>query len=84
MQTNQAPAQPCLPACLQVLLLFNLDVLNGLANGTRGVVEEFVPFREYLRQVSLLLMSPADLCGWSHTYRYRGYIEHEILCPRPS
>lgn len=34
-----------------MLLLFNLDVLNGLANGTRGVVEEFVSFRDYLRQV---------------------------------
>lgn len=37
---------------LQVLLLYNIDVQGGLANGTRGVVEAFVSIREYLKQVS--------------------------------
>jgi hypothetical protein len=36
----------------QVLLLYNVDVLGGLANGTRGVVEGFVGVRDYLKQVS--------------------------------
>jgi hypothetical protein len=35
-----------------VLLLYNVGVLGGLANGTRGVVEGFVGIRDYLEQVS--------------------------------
>lgn len=36
----------------QVLLLSNINVAGGLANGTRGVVEGFVSIRDYLKQVS--------------------------------
>lgn len=36
----------------QVLLLSNVDVKGGLANGTRGVVKGIVSIRDYLHQVS--------------------------------
>lgn len=38
---------------LQVLLIFNINVRGGLANGTRGVVERIVSIRDYLKQVSV-------------------------------
>jgi hypothetical protein len=34
-----------------VVLLWNLDVQGGLANGTRGVVEGLVSVSDYLQQV---------------------------------
>ncbi|KAF6250527.1 hypothetical protein COO60DRAFT_1465293 [Scenedesmus sp. NREL 46B-D3] len=37
----------------QVVLLWNLDVAGGLANGTRGVVQRFASVSEYLRQLTL-------------------------------
>jgi hypothetical protein len=40
---------------LQVVLLWNLDVQVGLANGTRGVVERLASVREYLAQEGLVL-----------------------------
>jgi hypothetical protein len=40
---------------LQVVLLWNLDVQGGLANGTRGVVERLASVREYLAQEGLVL-----------------------------
>jgi hypothetical protein len=43
-------------ACImQVVLLWNLDVQGGLANGTRGVVERMASVREYLTQEGLVL-----------------------------
>lgn len=42
----------CCCAHVQVLLVYNIDVPGGLANGTRGVVEGFVSIRDYLKQVS--------------------------------
>lgn len=35
-----------------MLLLRNLDLLGGLANGTRGVVEGFASIEDYLQQVT--------------------------------
>jgi hypothetical protein len=83
VQTTRRQQHPaCLAAWLQVLLLFNLDVLNGLANGTRGVVEDFVPFREYLKQVSKLLV--AHLCAAAPIFRNRGYQQHGIWSRGPN
>jgi hypothetical protein len=48
----------CSSACnvcalfLQVVLLWNMDVPGGLANGTRGMVERMASVREYLQQVT--------------------------------
>lgn len=37
----------------QVMLLWNLDVEKGLANGTRGAVEKFEDIREYFKQAGV-------------------------------
>lgn len=41
----------CVRLHLQVVLLWNLSVASGLANGTRGVVEGFASIQDYLIQV---------------------------------
>jgi hypothetical protein len=54
-----------LPAC-QVVLLWNLDVPGGLANGTRGVVERFASVREFMMQVRQLWFDISSHVGCTY------------------
>ena len=49
LKSHRAPEVLGLVLHAQVMLLKNLDVANGLTNGTRGVVVSFAPVRSACR-----------------------------------